>query len=144
MPPCYCVRLQQSPGWSVLRPISTSGNLFHVSGPSTTDVSPDRVRGDETDLASVLQPHAGPRSYPPVCPCAWPAGYPPVSFAKQKFLLGRARAWVGAQEMCVEGKHATCNLTLLLVMWQSDRVLLIHMNSGRAELMRNGGNLKEQ
>ena len=63
---------------------------------------------------------------------------------EQKLLLGRASDQVGAKEMCVEGKFAVYEFIQLLVMWQYSRVLLIHINLGRSDLMRNGGNVKEQ
>lgn len=63
---------------------------------------------------------------------------------EQKLLLGRARDQVGAKEMFVEGKFAVYEFTQLLVMWQYSRILLIHINLGRSDLMRNRGNLKEQ
>lgn len=63
---------------------------------------------------------------------------------EQKLLPGRARDQVGAKEMFVEGKFAVHEFTQFLVMWQYSRILLIHINLGRSDLMRNGGNLKEQ
>lgn len=62
---------------------------------------------------------------------------------EHKVLPGRVSASVGAWQMCIQGKHAMYDLTQLLVMWQCNRAL-IHTNLGRSELMRKGGNLKEQ